>query len=537
VVATLDVSFPGGVHPVELRSRARPLPLTTAVATTCEWNERFLVSPPAGSGAMGPAPTRGYLSEVVVTAAVVDLHAAAGNGCELASTALALDELIMPGGDRSNGGHHSGDDDGDEVVPAAGAAFRGTLKLPLAYHQNGSGDATISDEATALTELELEVIVEVISAAELDSTGTSTSTTTVGYDCEGGVAMVSAAAAPTMASFASSLAGAPPTLAAHAVAIGFTPEGPWLPLTSLEASAGAGVGVSYVRVGGVVAALEESLMSSGIRQCTLRSLATFCNNTAVPLQICLTSAGRLPPGSGGDGGSGSSDGDGGHSSSSDPSSVFLTEEVFEHQRYIPLKGWSDKHLMVTERRRWSKRDGSASANDIDKFCYCGAVLLPEGWRWDGEWSVEIGHHCDGKGWGFGTSFLDLSYPFSPGRGSMGRASFVRMRRWVRRRSLVPSRAEDLAAAGTFSTVVTPGGTTALPIAAVGPDATVHLHVRRFVDHRGQQPQHPVLYNWGVRTAHAHVHGVGVSGREGGSGSRLLARAEAGLYFGLTPSCC
>jgi hypothetical protein len=278
------------------------------------------------------------------------------------------------------------------------------------------------------------------------------------------------------------------------------------------------VGVSHVRVGGVIAALEESLTSSGCRRCTLRSLATFCNNTAVPLQICLAPAGRPPPGGGGADAGGGGGG-------SDPGGVLVTEEAFEHQRYIPVKGWSDKHLMATERRRWSKRDGSASAKDIDEFCYRAAVLLPEGWRWDGEWSVEVGHHCDGQGWAFGTSFLDLSYPFPPGRGSMGRASFVRMRRWVRRRSLVPARAEDLTAAGTFSTVVPPGGTAALPTAAVGPDATVHLHVRRFVNRRHQQQQQqeeeeqPLPYNWGVRTCDG--------GAEGGTGSRLLAGAEEG----------
>jgi len=126
--------------------------------------------------------------------------------------------------------------------------------------------------------------------------------------------------------------------------------------------------------------------------------------------------------------------------------------------------------------------------------------------------------------------MDLTYPFAAGRGSMGRASFVRMRRWVRTRSLVPARAEDLTAAGTFSTVVPPGGTAALPTAAVGPDATVHLHVRRFVKAGndaigGEQPpanQAPPMqtpYNWGVRWS--------LEGVEGGAGSRLLAGAEEG----------
>jgi len=60
-------------------------------------------------------------------------------------------------------------------------------------------------------------------------------------------------------------------------------------------------------------------------------------------------------------------------------------EAFEHQRYLPMKGWSERHLMPTERKRWSKRDGHASATDMDEFCYRAALLLPEGWRWDAAW--------------------------------------------------------------------------------------------------------------------------------------------------------
>ena len=43
------------------------------------------------------------------------------------------------------------------------------------------------------------------------------------------------------------------------------------------------------------------------------------------------------------------------------------------------------NLMPTERKRWSKRDGAASATDLDEFCYRAALLLPEGWRWDAAW--------------------------------------------------------------------------------------------------------------------------------------------------------
>ena len=329
-MATLDVSFPGGVHPVELRSRARRLlahrqtktktittTTTTPMTRNCEWNERFLVSPPVGAGAEGLAPTRGFLSEVVVTAAVTDLHAAAGNGAELASTALALDELFVP----SSGGEGDKDDDefnrgsvhvGDEDEVPLGAVFHGTINLtPTDAKKNddgGDGGVLLDDDEAKISagELKLDITVEVVASSDVDKIGTSTTTAGARED-----ANVSSSAAgiggTTMSSVAATQAGA--------VAIGFTPEGPWLPLTSLEGSAGASAGVSHVRVGGVIAALDESLSSSGYRRCTLRSLATFCNNTAVPLQICLAPAGRSPAG-----GSGSSGG-GGSGGSSDPGGV------------------------------------------------------------------------------------------------------------------------------------------------------------------------------------------------------------------------
>ena len=97
-----------------------------------------------------------------------------------------------------------------------------------------------------------------------------------------------------------------------------------------------------------------------------------------------------------------------------------------------------------------KAPGFSARNYIMMQCF--QVLLSIASCAPTAWSADVRHHCDGQGWAYGTSFIDLTYPFAAGRGSMGRASFVRMRRWVRTRSLVPARAEDLTAAGTFSTV-------------------------------------------------------------------------------------
>ena len=503
VVATVDLSFPGGVHLVELRSGAQSLPVGASRA--CEWNERFIVPPPAGSGASGVAPTRGFLSEVVVTVAVTDVHADGGNGEELASTALTLDDLLTSrggwGGGRAekNEGARAHVKD-DEAVVHPGTVFRGTLRLPLNGDDNNpSMSPDVGPYSVQPADAELDITVEVTSGVDCDRAVDPT----LANDTVDGIG----------SSTASSLVVTEEGPGAKGVAVGLGKDGPWVPLSVLDRSTGFAAGVSYFRVGGIIAALEESLTSTLRRKFTVRSLATFVNSTEVPLQITLAPAGS-PPASVSFGSR--------NVGRSDPGGSLVTEEAFEHQRYVPMRGWSDKHLMATERRRWSRRDGSASAKEIDEFCYRAAVLLPEGWRWDGNWTVEVGHHCDTQGWAYGTSFLDLGYPFAPGRGSMGRASFVRMRRWVRRRSLIPARVEDLSAAGVFSTIVPPGGTTGLPAAVLGPDATVHFHVRRFLDSQVQgQAQDQVPYNWGVRPSHEGTGG------EGGTGSQLLARREIG----------
>lgn len=49
------------------------------------------------------------------------------------------------------------------------------------------------------------------------------------------------------------------------------------------------------------------------------------------------------------------------------------EEVFENERFLPLKGWGSRgNLLALERKRYSTRDGSQSANDFPQF------PLPEG---------------------------------------------------------------------------------------------------------------------------------------------------------------
>lgn len=50
------------------------------------------------------------------------------------------------------------------------------------------------------------------------------------------------------------------------------------------------------------------------------------------------------------------------------------EEVFENERYMPIRGWASRgNLLPAERRRYSGRDGGRSANDFP------SPPLPPGW--------------------------------------------------------------------------------------------------------------------------------------------------------------
>ena len=56
------------------------------------------------------------------------------------------------------------------------------------------------------------------------------------------------------------------------------------------------------------------------------------------------------------------------------SSVIVTEEqLFEHERFMPLAGWSSRHLLPTERNHHSRQeDGINSTNTFPQ------IRLPEG---------------------------------------------------------------------------------------------------------------------------------------------------------------
>ena len=54
----------------------------------------------------------------------------------------------------------------------------------------------------------------------------------------------------------------------------------------------------------------------------------------------------------------------------------IEEEIFENERYIPIRGWSSR-LLPTERRRYSTRDGSQSFNDFPVMHLPSGLDLPK----------------------------------------------------------------------------------------------------------------------------------------------------------------
>jgi hypothetical protein len=89
----------------------------------------------------------------------------------------------------------------------------------------------------------------------------------------------------------------------------------------------------------------------------------------------------------------------------------VEEDVVEHERYMPLLGWSHKHLLPTDRRRYSRKfDGGNSVSEFPK------VECPYGWEWEGPWKVE----ATGGGGGCGVT-LQGAIAYQPCVTQLGRA--------------------------------------------------------------------------------------------------------------------
>eukprot|EP00898_Chlorokybus_atmophyticus_P001275 jgi/Chlat1/2148/Chrsp17S02730 len=221
-----------------------------------------------------------------------------------------------------------------------------------------------------------------------------------------------------------------------------------------------------------VQAAYDVRFSEGRKQLTFRSLVRVVNDTDVSLGVSSCPLGY-------------------------PSDVYLdgtaveledtkrevVEEVFENQRYIPIKGWGSKgHFLPTDRKHWSWRDGSHSSEEFVE------PPLPEDWSWTSEWRVETTGHVDKEGWCYASDFPKLRYPPSESARKKGILDFVRRRRWVRERRRVPSAQARWRRSSVLQ--VPPGDTYYLPLDLVeqGKDMCVQLRPQLDSAH---------LTGWGV----------------------------------------
>eukprot|EP00123_Amoebidium_parasiticum_P013901 comp22216_c0_seq1/m.32708 comp22216_c0_seq1/g.32708 ORF comp22216_c0_seq1/g.32708 comp22216_c0_seq1/m.32708 type:complete len:395 (-) comp22216_c0_seq1:230-1414(-) len=112
------------------------------------------------------------------------------------------------------------------------------------------------------------------------------------------------------------------------------------------------------------------------------------------------------------------------------------EEAFENQRYLPLQGFSENHLLGTDRPKWSDREGAPVAyhpfQDGEEHALFG------GWEWVDEWKIDKAYtNCDDEGWSYGIDFgmVERRRQRRNSLDSSGFTDFVRRRRWIRTRCL------------------------------------------------------------------------------------------------------
>ena len=76
-------------------------------------------------------------------------------------------------------------------------------------------------------------------------------------------------------------------------------------------------------------------------------------------------------------------------------------EVYESERFFPFVGWQEPKGQLDEffTGRFNDVRGAGSTS------YFKDYPLPEGWRWDSQWEVDLGVEVDKAGWAYGTNWV------------------------------------------------------------------------------------------------------------------------------------
>ena len=236
--------------------------------------------------------------------------------------------------------------------------------------------------------------------------------------------------------------------------VAFSPDGPWKTIHENASN------TSQVVVGSSSRCIFSSVAPNSY---VFKSAASFYNNTVNTIELCVCPSGMHPDDA---------------TNAQRKKSKLVIEEIFENQRFVPLAGWSSKHLFPTERKRWCDARGSNSTSSIEEAT---ARQLPPGHEWKGQWEVNIGNHCDKDGWAYAANMPDLKYPFNSGHKS-GPLSFVRMRRWIRAHQSTEREPErQLTQQQSMSLrqrmIVKPQETVGLIPSIIGTDAQSELFIR------------------------------------------------------------
>ncbi|RHZ18553.1 hypothetical protein DYB31_004868 [Aphanomyces astaci] len=86
------------------------------------------------------------------------------------------------------------------------------------------------------------------------------------------------------------------------------------------------------------------------------------------------------------------------------------DDLFENERYSYLTmsfgSTYPGHLLVLDRKRWSRASGSPSSQDMHQV----ELTLPEGYEWTGPWEIDSSYcNCDREGWTYAFDFSKYDY--------------------------------------------------------------------------------------------------------------------------------
>ncbi|KAL0925485.1 hypothetical protein M5K25_003821 [Dendrobium thyrsiflorum] len=244
--------------------------------------------------------------------------------------------------------------------------------------------------------------------------------------------------------------------------VGLGPEGPWeifssvLPLSVVPKS-----------LDGNPFAFEV-LMRNGRKHAILRALAVIKNETDIKVEVSLCPSSMLSSPILNEG--------------RENAAVEL-EEIFENQRYQPISGWGNLSNLHGDPGHWSTRDFSYSSKEFFE------PPLPSSWRWISAWRIDKSNLVDSDGWAYGTDFQNLKWPPSSSMSSSKSAlHFVRRRRWIRNRKLIPD--QNINDLRNIIAIIDPASSSFLPWTSMASDSDLFLQVRPYVEN----PQE--LYVWG-----------------------------------------